>query len=235
MYFIFAGEFVLQSEQWDCCDSTLTCSRDGELHLSGIQGQHISINSGVNYTEEDDLRSDMTHQIHTCKYLASGNHFENYTSSTRKRQMTIMRKDIMGGAVTAVVGGQVGRGGVKRTGWRGLKFQSLWLDDRGWGFRRNPSAGVRCVLMQAAGLMWQPCIPNGHTRYIWLSKGPRTKFRHLPGSHVVDHFISWALDLNWWQVCDRMKVNMQCWFLWWEKQANGEKSKSVNHDQKHEC
>lgn len=39
--------------------------------------------------------------------------------------MTIMRKYIMGGAVTAVVGGQVGRGGVKWTGWRGLKFQSL--------------------------------------------------------------------------------------------------------------
>jgi len=61
MYTIFAGELVLQSEQWDCCDSTLTCSRVGELHLSGIQGQHISINSGVNYTEEDNLRREMTH------------------------------------------------------------------------------------------------------------------------------------------------------------------------------
>ncbi len=74
-------------------------------------------------------------------------------------------------------------------------------------------------------LMWQSSIPHGHTRYVLLSNGPRcTKFRHLPGSHVVDHFISWALNLNWWQMCDRMKVNMQCRFLWWEKQVMGEKS-----------
>lgn len=99
--------------------STLTCSRDGELQLSGTQGQHISINGGVIYTEEDDLRSDRTHEIHTCKYLGSGNHFENYTSSVREVQMKLIKKDITGGTVTTVEGGQAGRGGVK---WKGSSF-----------------------------------------------------------------------------------------------------------------
>lgn len=239
MHYIFAGEFVLQSEQWDSCEALnpdmLTRWRTSplgntraahfhqqwsKLHRRGWPPQRYDTHMRIPWRQKSFRK---LHFLNQKK--ANDNYEKRYYG---------WHGNSCGGRTSGEGWSEADRLERAQVSVSLIRWQaSKWGGGRG-NVKRGPSAWVRCMLMQAVGLMWQRSIPNVRTRFILLSNGPRcSKLGHMPGSHVVDCFISWALNLNWWQVYERMKVNMQYWFK--KKQVMGEKSKFVNHDQKHKC